>query len=364
MIMSASVLTSIWHLVKPIISFFPAWVWSVIASISGIFFGVSLSIKNLERRTRILAIVITLVVLLISSFSVHHLTETKKQKRFEERIKALQGTIEFQRELLKKQTILVETRVKVGGNPHFISGDFVDDRPLIEVLPHSRPTEITHSLIEDIEFTNIIKDISLTNTDEGITIHSKKFDCELSTARPKKNLSAGRYVTNLTVTPCILWRTESGEFEKIEGESQNYQTEFIVAEQFDIKDFSVWMKPTEERLPWGLPSLETTISYVFTESASSVEILVYDPTGKLVCNTGTSVHDLTTKKWIRPRSSPPTHAGYNEYPLSELEPLLFPRPFLLYNYVFKLRAEKDKKAISKTTLFLPTLEIYPKQKDS
>lgn len=341
MIMSASVLVWIWYQV--IIASMPAWLWSVIASISGIFFGVSLSIKNLGRRIRTSAIVITLAVLLISSFSVHHLTETKKQKIFEERIKALEGTIEFQRGLLKRQTILVDTRVKVGENPHFISGDFVDDRPLIEVLPHRRPTEISHPLI---------KDISLTNTDEGVTIHSKKFDCQLSTALPKENLSAGHYVANLTVTPSILWQTESGEFEKIEGESEDYQTEFTVAEEFDIKDFSVWMEPTEKRLFWGLPDLEATVTYILTKSASSVEILVRDPTGKLVRSTE-RVYDPTTTKFI-PESPPPGHAGYNEYSLSE-----FPLWFLLScspHMFFQLRVKKDEKEISKTTLYLPVLQ--------
>jgi len=342
MIMSVSVFVWIWY--QSIIASIPAWLWSVIVSISGILFGVSLSIKDVRRWIRILAIVITLAVLLSSAFSLYHLTETKEQKRLKETIENLRGTIKFQRDQLKRKTILADTRVKVGENPHFISGDFVDDRPLIEVLPHRRPTEISHPLI---------KDISLTNTDEGVTIHSKKFDCQLSTALPKENLSAGHYVAKLTVTPSILWRTESGEFEKIEGESEDYQTEFTVAEEFDIKHFSVWMAPTEKRLFWGLPGSETTVTYILTKSASSVEILVRDSAGKLVRSTE-RVYDPTTTKFI-PESPPPGHAGYNEYPLSE-----FPLWFLFSSsphMFFQLRVKKDEKEISKTTLYLPVLNL-------
>ncbi len=343
MSMGLSALVWIWYLVKVGIEFIPSWLWCVVASVSGTFFGVLLSKKKIRKRRRILAIVVTLAALLISTFGVYHLTETKQEKRLKKIIEGQQGTIEFQREFLKRQTILVDTRVKVGENPHFISGDFVDDRPLIEVLLYGRPFS------KDVELTNIIKDISLTNTDEGVTIHSKKFDYQPSTARPKENLSAGHYVANLTVVPSISWRTQSGEFEKIEGEPKIYQTEFIVAKEFGIENFFIWTEPIKYPF-WNFSALEKTISYTLTKSASSVDILVRNPSGKLIHSTE-RVYDSTTAIFIP--EIPPGHAGYNEYPLVDLPFSFFLVPFLSpLSYSFELKVKKDKKEISAITFFL------------
>lgn len=312
MAVSTSLLVWIWYLgeeVKSIsLAYIPVWLWSVIATISsGVILSVLFSSKKIKGITKIIFAIVILAIFVSATLMMHRITETQQQKM-----------IDYLKILIERKTILLDTRVKVGENPHFISGDFVDVRPLIKVLSYRKPTGIGIQLIDEV---------TLENVDKGITIDIKNFDCERLSALPKKSLDPGHYVANLTVTTLFLNATENGEFKREERESTKYQTEFIVAEQFGIKDFSVYQISIEDS-----PPSTTTVRYVLTKSASSVEMFVYDVQGKLI----STVNNL------------PTYAGYNNYscgPWDHLTPAL---PHLSLLHKCELRAKKDGKVISKT----------------
>ncbi len=320
--MTLSVLVWIRYLVRLALAYMPVWLWSVIATIfSGIFLSVLFSRKKIKGITKIIFAIVILAIFVGSTLAVHRIRGAEQEKLITTLI-----------DEIDRRTILLDRRVRVGENPYFISGDFVDDRPVIEILPY-RGLNKTLIRIDDITLT-------LEKPQEKITIAIEGFNREFSQAFLKKNLIPGYYLANLPANTFSFIGIENRGFEwKPQGQSK-YQTEFIVAEQFDIKDFSVSMKPTrisgpgKKFFPWGL-----TVSYLFTKSPSSVEMRVYNARRELI----STVNDL------------PRYAGYNEYFWS------YPYPYRpLYSglyYEFELEAKKDEKEISKTTLYMPILEF-------
>lgn len=326
------------------VSALPVWLWAVIATIfSGIILTLLISIE--KRITKIILVIVALTIFVVSTYKMYHQTQTEEQKKYDEIIANQQQVIanqqeglENQRILIERKTVLLDTRVKVGGNPNFISGDFVDGpQPPIEVLSYRGPTtkRAYFSYPTPYTYTSSIDEITLKNVDEGITMDSKNFYCVLSTATPKKSLTPGHYIANLTVTTLSFNGIDKyGEFKwkKVE-KSKKYQTKFIVEKQFDIKEFFV-SRPeySGKKVPYYTVRLiSINVSYVLTRTATSVKMFVYDDREKLISTV-----------------TLPRYAGYNEYLWSVPHTSRYP---MYYN--FKLRAKEDGKIISKTTFFSP-----------
>lgn len=326
----------------------PVWLLAVIATIfSGIILTLLISIK--KKIIKISLVIVALTIFVVSTYGMYRQTQTEQQKKYENIIRLAKQQIELAKQQIERLTILVErnkilidTRVKVGGNPNFISGDFVaGGKPPIEVVYPRGPTTNRAYWIDASPYTLSIDEITLENVDEGITMDSKNFYCVLSTATPKKNLTPGHYIANLTVfTLSFNGTDEYGEFKwnKV-GKSKKYQTKFIVQKQFDIKEFFVSRPVLYGKKDYlGIVRLASiNVSYVLTGTAAIVKMFVYDDRKELISTV-----------------TLPRYAGYSEY----LWSVPHTSHFAMY-YDFRLRAEEyGGKIVSKTAFFSPMVAVF------